>query len=97
MFADRGQGLNNAIKDAADIVDVIKAAVAGTQSLEDGITAYETEMRTRGTKEVELSFQQAKATEKKDLNDSPMFTIGHRRNDEAKSDSSGSAVKSESR
>lgn len=84
MFEDRGQGLNNAIKDASDIVDSIKAAVAGTQSLAHGITAYDDEMRARGTREVELSFQQMQMSERKAMKDSPMFKIGHGRNDATK-------------
>ncbi|KAF1360042.1 hypothetical protein EJ07DRAFT_177929 [Lizonia empirigonia] len=43
--SERGQGLNNAIKDAFDLVDAIKAAVAGEQSLEEAITDYEAEMK----------------------------------------------------
>ena len=78
---DRGQGFNNAIKDASDIVDAIKAALAETTPLAEGITAYEDEMRVRGSTEVDLSFKQMLASNAKDLIGSPMFTMGHAKND----------------
>ena len=81
IFIDRGQGLNNALKDASDVVDATKAAVSGTQSLSDAITAYEDEMRPRGATEVALSFEQAQKSATKDLLDSPIFKMGHSRND----------------
>lgn len=69
------------MKDAGDIVDAIKAAVAGTQTLAEGVTAYAEEMRARGTKEVELSYQQMLDSNKGDLSQSPMFRFGYTRND----------------
>lgn len=69
------------MKDASDIVDAIKAAVAGTQTLAEGISAYDTEMRARGTEEVKLSYEQMLASQTGDLTESPMFRIGHARND----------------
>jgi hypothetical protein len=74
---ERGQGLNNAIKDASDLVDAIKAVKGGTTTLEEAITAYETEMKPRGAKEVALSLEQAlKARDKDTIKDSPIFKLG---------------------
>ena len=74
---ERGQGLNNAIKDASDIVDAIKRALAGETSLEAAITAYEAEMKARGATEVALSLEQALKSRNKDtIMDSPVFKLG---------------------
>ncbi|KAK3072892.1 hypothetical protein LTR53_005995 [Teratosphaeriaceae sp. CCFEE 6253] len=77
-YADRGQGLNNAIKDASDLVNAIKLAVSGEQPLGELITAYEAEMRPRGTKEVALSSEQANIpnTEGDSFMKSPVFKYG---------------------
>jgi 2-polyprenyl-6-methoxyphenol hydroxylase-like FAD-dependent oxidoreductase len=56
---DRGQGLNNAIKDASMVVDALTAVNAGTQTLEEAIGEYEAEMIPRGAQEVALSYQLA--------------------------------------
>jgi 2-polyprenyl-6-methoxyphenol hydroxylase-like FAD-dependent oxidoreductase len=80
--AERGQGLNNAIKDASDIVDAIVAAVNGQKTLKDSITEYEAEMKPRGAKEVVLSLEQALKARKTDtLKDSPIFKQGWKRGD----------------
>jgi hypothetical protein len=77
---ERGQGLNNAIKDASDLVDAIKAVVVGQKSLDNAITAYEAEMKPRGAKEVALSLEQAlKAREMSTIRDSPIFKVGWQR------------------
>jgi 2-polyprenyl-6-methoxyphenol hydroxylase-like FAD-dependent oxidoreductase len=44
VLPHRGQGLNNAICDAANIVDVLVAVQKGEQSLSDAIKEYEDEM-----------------------------------------------------
>lgn len=69
------------MKDAADIVDAIKAAVEGVVPLQEGISAYDEEMRARGTKEVQLSYEQMLFSNTGDLKASPMFKIGHLKND----------------
>jgi 2-polyprenyl-6-methoxyphenol hydroxylase-like FAD-dependent oxidoreductase len=80
---ERGQGLNNAIKDASDIVDAIKAVVAGRQSLQKAISEYEAEMKPRGAKEVALSLEQAiKARDMSTIKDSPIFKVGWQRGKE---------------
>jgi len=74
--------LNNALKDASDIVDAIKKVVAGEKSLANAIADYEAEMKPRGAKEVALSLEQAlKARDKETLKDSPIFTHGWKRGD----------------
>ncbi|KAK3645381.1 hypothetical protein LTR56_009108 [Elasticomyces elasticus] len=80
MLPHRGQGLNNAIKDASDLVDAIKLVVSGEQSLGDLITAYEEEMRPRGAKDVALSLEQAEKSRDWDrLMSSPIFQVGFSR------------------
>lgn len=53
--SDRGQGLNNAMKDASEIVDALTAVYKGKWSLEEAIDAYEAEMIPRGALEVTLT------------------------------------------
>jgi len=55
---DRGQGLNNAIQDAANLVSAIKSIVLGGEDLEKAIMAYDKEMIDRGGAEVNLSLTQ---------------------------------------
>ena len=54
-MVDRGQGLNNAMKDASEIVDGLTSAFNGKQSLKEVIKSYEAEMIPRGATEVGLS------------------------------------------
>jgi hypothetical protein len=56
---ERGQGLNNAMKNACNLVDAVKAFVAGERALRDVITTHEAEMKPRGATEVALSMEQA--------------------------------------
>ncbi|KAL8722376.1 MAG: hypothetical protein Q9181_007501, partial [Wetmoreana brouardii] len=80
MVPQRGQGLNNAIKDASDIVDAIKAAISREMSLKEAITAYEAEMKPRGAREVALSLEQAlKGRNKNTIKDGPLFKLGWQR------------------
>lgn len=66
------------MKDAANLVDAIKAAIVTRETtLKDAIDAYESEMKPRGTREVNLSLEQArKASNSKEIKDSPIFKIG---------------------
>lgn len=74
---ERGQGLNNAMKDAASLVEAICSVTMGEKTLTEVITAYEDEMKPRGAKEVMLSLEQAlKARDQKTLKDSPLFQQG---------------------
>ena len=81
IVTDRGQGLNNALKDASDIVDATKAAVEGKSSLANGISEYENEMRVRGAKEVAISHEQARQSSLEAILASRMFKIGLSRDD----------------
>lgn len=66
------------MKDAANLVDAIKEAlVVRTTTLKDSIDRYESEMKSRGVREVNLSLEQArKASNSKAIKDSPIFKIG---------------------
>ncbi|WPH01317.1 putative monooxygenase, protein [Acrodontium crateriforme] len=80
MLPQRGQGLNNAMKDASDLVDAFKIAISGECTLQEAITGYEHEMKPRGSKEVALSYEQAvKARDQSTILDSPIFKLGWKR------------------
>lgn len=66
------------MKDASSLVDVIKEALSTRgKTLKDAIDAYESEMKPRGVREVNLSLEQArKASNAKAIKDSPIFKIG---------------------
>jgi 2-polyprenyl-6-methoxyphenol hydroxylase-like FAD-dependent oxidoreductase len=66
------------MKDAANLVDAIeKALITREQTLKDAIDAYESEMKPRGVREVNLSLEQArKASDSKAIKDSPICKIG---------------------
>jgi 2-polyprenyl-6-methoxyphenol hydroxylase-like FAD-dependent oxidoreductase len=76
IVIDRGQGLNNAMQDAAEIVDAVKAAVVGSSSLAEAVTGYEERMRPRGARDVALSFETASKLYVSELQESPMFKLG---------------------
>ncbi|KAF2230539.1 FAD/NAD(P)-binding domain-containing protein [Viridothelium virens] len=59
MLPHRGQGLNNAMQDAAELVTAISKVMYENVPLETAIAAYEASMIPRGAKEVELSLQTA--------------------------------------
>jgi len=59
MFVDRGQGLNNAIQDASNLVAAIKRAVHGGGDLGKEIKAYDAELLARGSAEINLSLTQS--------------------------------------
>ena len=54
-MTDRGQGLNNAMKDSSEIVDALTAVFLERRPLKDAIGTYEAEMIPRGATEVRLS------------------------------------------
>lgn len=60
MPPHRGQGLNNALQDAAALVDELKAVKEGQKSLSDAVATYETEMKERALAEIPISIMQAK-------------------------------------
>ncbi|RVX72410.1 hypothetical protein B0A52_03598 [Exophiala mesophila] len=76
MLPNRGQGLNNAIQDAAELMGAIGAVVSGASSLNDAVTAYEVSMRPRGARDVALSSETAKKCRIEDVLSGPMFKVG---------------------
>lgn len=54
----RGQALNNAMQDAALVVEHLKSVARNEKTLKEAIDSYEAEMIPRGAKEVELSLEQ---------------------------------------
>ncbi|EED15660.1 monooxygenase, putative [Talaromyces stipitatus ATCC 10500] len=81
MLPHRGQGLNNAMQDVAELFRAIKQVVSGQLSLETAITSYETAMRPRGAKDVELSLESAKKMHLSHLKESPFLKIGFHKQD----------------
>ena len=74
-YLDRGQGLNHAVCDAANLVDAVLNR--GTESLEEAITAYDEELVKRGAAEVNLSVKNALMVHDWDLvMDSPAMKHG---------------------
>ncbi|KAI9658620.1 MAG: hypothetical protein M1821_002180 [Bathelium mastoideum] len=59
MLPHRGQGLNNAMQDAAEFVEAMRKSAYGDLSLRSAVGAYEESMIPRGASEVELSLQTA--------------------------------------
>lgn len=78
MLPHRGQGLNNALEDAARLVAALTAVFKDqTISLQEAVTAYEVEMVGRGGGEVETTAKAARAAHDWDfLMQSPMFKHG---------------------
>lgn len=79
MLPHRGQGLNNAIMDAARLVEAIKRVVDEKKARNEAVQEYEDEMRPRGTREVETTLDTMLAQWQRDLTKSPLFTIGFNR------------------
>ncbi|KAL9074951.1 MAG: hypothetical protein Q9157_004180 [Trypethelium eluteriae] len=76
-LADRGQGLNNALEDAARYVSILADVHEGKQSLPDAISAYDDEMRMRGATEIDVTWKNAYALHHFDaLMDSPIAKHG---------------------
>lgn len=76
---DRGQGLNNAIQDAANYIEAIKKISEGISSAAAAISAYDAEVLERGKREIHISAASSVATH--DLNrftQGPMFKMGFR-------------------
>lgn len=62
-LADRGQGMNNAVVDASKYVHALTSLNRGeSTSLGDVISRYDTEVISRGAKEVEVSQAQTERT-----------------------------------
>lgn len=78
---DRGQGLNNAVRDIAELLGAIKSIISGHVTLETGITSYENAMRPRGARDVELSLEAGKKMRLSDVMDSPFVKMGFAKQD----------------
>ncbi|KAA8576527.1 hypothetical protein EYC84_006636 [Monilinia fructicola] len=79
MPPHRGQGLNNAIQDAANYIEAIKKISEGISSAAAAISAYDAEVLERGKREIHISAASSVATH--DLNrftQGPMFKMGFR-------------------
>jgi flavin-dependent dehydrogenase len=57
----RGQGGNNALKDAERFVAAMAKIKSGSKTLKEAVDAYDSEMLHRGTAEVEMSSSQTHA------------------------------------
>ncbi|KAE8551371.1 hypothetical protein TMatcc_001314 [Talaromyces marneffei ATCC 18224] len=86
MLPHRGQGLNNALRDVAELFEAIKQVLSGQFTLEAAITSYETAMRPRGIRDVELSLETAKKMRLSDVLESPFVKIGFAKLDTLKDD-----------
>lgn len=88
MPPHRGQGLNNALQDAANLVGELKAITDGQKSLCDAVADYEKEMKERTLLEIPISVMQARMVHDWDaLMDAPFFKHGmhkYRENVEAR-------------
>lgn len=77
MPAHRGQGLNNALEDAAKLVDELAAASRGDKTPAEALQAYEEEMRPRVLAEIPISIAQAQMVHSYDtLMNAPFFVHG---------------------
>jgi len=77
MPPHRGQGLNNALQDAAMLVDELVAASKGEKSLRNAVESYEKEMKERSLQEIPFSIMQAQMVHSYDtLMDAPFFKMG---------------------
>lgn len=77
MPAHRGQGLNNAVQDAAVLVDEIAEAMKGEKPLQEGFMAYEMDMKARTLEEITISIRRAQIVHNFDtLMAAPFFKHG---------------------
>ena len=73
----RGQGLNNALEDAAGLVNEIVAWKDGKKSLRAANSSYEKEMRERALTEMEISIKQTETVHNWDrLMEAPFIKLG---------------------
>ncbi|KAK4893287.1 hypothetical protein LTR27_008410 [Elasticomyces elasticus] len=75
-LADRGQGLNNALQDATELVGAIQSVVDGRLCSQEALDGYDKQMQFRGATDVALSLETAKNLVVSDLLESPMFKVG---------------------
>lgn len=77
MPPHRGQGLNNALQDAAVLVDELIAISKDEKTLVRGVNAYEQDMKERSLQEIPISIMQARMVHSFDtLMEAPFFKHG---------------------
>jgi 2-polyprenyl-6-methoxyphenol hydroxylase-like FAD-dependent oxidoreductase len=88
MPPHRGQGLNNALQDAAVLAEELKAVKANEKSLSEAVAAFEKDMKQRTLQEIPISIAQAQMVHSYDtLMNAPFFKHGmnkYREEQEAK-------------
>ena len=62
MTFHRGQGGNNALRDAERFVSAMKEVQDGKKTLKQAVDDYDEDVRTRGVQEVEVSTKQTHFT-----------------------------------
>jgi 2-polyprenyl-6-methoxyphenol hydroxylase-like FAD-dependent oxidoreductase len=79
MTPHRGQGLNNALQDAANFVRAVKSVDAGEKGLNDAIDEYDKEVLERGMLEMNISLKQTLFIHNwETVMESPMVKMGMR-------------------
>jgi 2-polyprenyl-6-methoxyphenol hydroxylase-like FAD-dependent oxidoreductase len=79
MTPHRGQGLNNALQDAANFVRAVKSVDAGEKGLNDAIDEYDKEVLERGMLEMSISLKQTLFIHNwETVMESPMVKMGMR-------------------
>jgi 2-polyprenyl-6-methoxyphenol hydroxylase-like FAD-dependent oxidoreductase len=82
MTPHRGQGLNNALQDAANFVAMLAKVKNGEVGLGEAVDAYDKEVLERGTLEMSISLKQTLFIHNwETLMQSPMIKLGMRRAD----------------
>ena len=77
MPPHRGQGLNNALQDAAVLAEELKAVKANEKSLSEAVAAFEKDMKQRTLQEIPISIAQAQMVHSYDtLMNAPFFKHG---------------------
>jgi len=77
MTPHRGQGLNNALLDASNIVSALHSVADGEKSFQEAMDEYDAEMIQRGKLEMEVSYKQTMMVHNWDMvMDSPMVKYG---------------------
>ncbi|KAI4162500.1 MAG: hypothetical protein LQ342_003915 [Letrouitia transgressa] len=74
---DRGQGLSNAIADAAKLCKALEGHVRGGKPIDEVLTAYENEVVERGQKAVVSSYENSMmVTDWEQVKESAIFKMG---------------------
>ena len=77
MPPHRGQGLNNALQDAAELVEQLGAVKDRKKTFAEAVVAYEKDMKERTLQEIPISIMQAQMVHSYDtLMQAPFFKMG---------------------